>query len=126
MRLDRLLRNISIYIFIFALLTNIQAQDVSWENISQVPVNQPSWGMLIVSPIEPQVIFIATDAGLYRSDNAGYDWQSLPLPFDRGYAFALSSENPPSLYRGNGREAAIRRHKENNLLKIAPAQSFSQ
>ena len=85
-------------VLFFSLLASVQAQEVSWDRIGIVPASQPSWGMFIVSPVDPQVIFIATDAGLYRSDNAGYDWQSLPLPFIRGYAFALSSENPPSLY----------------------------
>ncbi len=124
MWLGKILGYINVCILIFVI--NIHAQDVSWENISRIPVNQPFRGMLVTSPIDTQVIFIATDAGLYRSDNSGYDWQPLPLPFAGGHVLALSSENPPSLYMSGG--MGIYRSSENgqNWEEILVTEFWAQ
>lgn len=72
--------------------------EISWERISAVNTALSQWHKFIVSPLDPQVMFIANEFGLYRSNNGGYDWQQLPLPFDRIGTFAISTEKPTALY----------------------------
>ncbi len=74
------------------------AQEILWERISTVNIALSQWHRFIISPLNPQVMFIANDYALYISNNAGYDWQKIPLPSDRIGTFTISSENPTALY----------------------------
>lgn len=76
-----------------------KVEGVSWERISSIDAAQlPDSSVVVNSPVDEQVMFIATRTGLYRSENGGYDWEKLPLPFDGNPAFAPAPDDLKTLY----------------------------
>jgi photosystem II stability/assembly factor-like uncharacterized protein len=49
---------------------------------------------LAVHPINRQVLFVGTEDGLYRSDDAAASWRKLPFPGEHAVALAVSPSSP--------------------------------
>jgi photosystem II stability/assembly factor-like uncharacterized protein len=59
---------------------------------------------LLMHPRERNIIFAGTDRGLYRSEDAGANWQLVDSPLTSFYIWALAADptNPDILFAGTG------------------------
>ena len=73
--------------------------------------------VLVVDPRNPRVLFAGTDAGLYRTDNGGDQWERLETPFDSGQGWAagvavwsllIHPARPDTIFAGTGPAALYR------------------
>lgn len=64
---------------------------------------------LAVDPANPRILYAGTDAGLYRTEDAGDHWRRLPGPFDAGegwqagiviWSLLVSPSHPGTLFVG--------------------------
>lgn len=61
---------------------------------SSAGLGAPSVIALAVAPPNGTTVYAGTDAGLYRSDDAGGSWRKLPFPGKVAVALAVSPPNP--------------------------------
>jgi len=59
---------------------------------------------LASNPGRPETIFAGTDKGLYRSDDAGEQWQQVSSPLNNYcvWALAIDPEEPEKMFAGTG------------------------
>ncbi|MGH2442189.1 MAG: WD40/YVTN/BNR-like repeat-containing protein [Chloroflexota bacterium] len=68
------------------------------------PDRYPEYGQcihrLVQHPAQPGTLYQQNHCGIYRSDNAGEDWQDIqgPLPSQFGFPIAVDANNPDSVY----------------------------
>jgi len=74
----------------------------SWER--RQPHSEAMVRSLLTIPSKPGVVFGATDRGLYKSENSGYDWTPVESPLSRYAVWSLAADpqNPDVLFAGTG------------------------
>ena len=57
---------------------------------------------LAVHPTDTQILYVGTDAGVYRTDNGGARWELLDSPMNEMqiWSLAISGQNPDTVYAG--------------------------
>jgi photosystem II stability/assembly factor-like uncharacterized protein len=92
------------------------AEDLSWENISGEMVNvNTTW----VNPDNPRVIYVGTDNGILKSNDAGGAWNIVARQkrLEKGYYRALAKLPSGNLYLGTTEGVLISKDDGRNWYK---------
>jgi hypothetical protein len=82
---------------------NTNAAQVSWTQVgrAQTGLTNGIVRALQIDPISTNIVYAATDAGVFRSTGSGDTWEKLPLNTSHVTALALDSTNTSILYAGS-------------------------
>ena len=77
-------------------------RDKEWKNIAHGLPQNPQVRALLVHPDNPEIIYVGTQKGPYRSDDRGEHWEALESP-DEGanvWSLAFHPQNPDIMFAG--------------------------
>ena len=78
-----------------------QASDTHWEQLTNGMPPMPQVRPIAIHPQHPEVLFVGTQRGVYRSQDRGDHWQRMHLPEGRTvWSLQFHPHNPQVMFLG--------------------------
>ena len=78
-----------------------QASDTHWEQLTNGMPPMPQVRPIAIHPQHPEVLFVGTQRGVYRSQDRGDHWQRMDLPEGRTvWSLQFHPHNPQVMFLG--------------------------
>ena len=84
-----------------------KASDTHWEQLTNGYAPMPQARPIVIHPHHPEVLFVGTQRGVYRSQDRGDHWQRMHLPEGRTVWSPVPSTRPAGHVSRHGRERSL-------------------
>ena len=97
----------------------------NWKDVFKVPGMNKAVNFIMIHPHNPKIIYVATESGVFKSDDSGIKWQAIPIGAegDNVLTLIIDPENSETLFAAAERDIFVSKDSGKNWVRSSQGLS---